>query len=114
MTAHKRGRTLAQKCSSGAAHPHCRDIMTTRAFQNRKGFTLIETIVTVGLIAVLAAFVVPTVVQKAGVADPVKVSNDITSIRTGMEGFQSDIKGGYPNQIRILTETPTTLNHFID
>jgi len=30
------------------------------------GFTLVETIVTIGLIAVIAAFVIPTVVQQAG------------------------------------------------
>ncbi len=79
----------------------------------RGGFTLIETIVTVGLLAVLAAFVIPTVVQKAGVGDPVKVASDLASIRTGLEGFQNDIKG-YPNQLRELTDVPTTLSHFID
>jgi prepilin-type N-terminal cleavage/methylation domain-containing protein len=82
--------------------------------RKRNAFTLIETIVTVGLLAVLAAFVVPTVVQKAGVGDPVKVASDLTAIRTALEGFQSDIKAGYPNQIRELTEVPTTANHFVD
>src|SRR5258708_38239154 len=81
--------------------------------QKRGGFTLIETIVTVGLLAVLAAFVIPTVVQKAGVGDPVKVASDLASVRTGLEGFQNDIKG-YPNQLRELTDVPTTLSHFID
>jgi prepilin-type N-terminal cleavage/methylation domain-containing protein len=89
--------------------------MTTRAsLRPRYGFTLIETIVTVGLLAVLAAFVIPTVVQKAGVGDPVKVASDLASIRTGLEGFQSDIKSGFPNQLRQLTDIPTPLNHFID
>jgi prepilin-type N-terminal cleavage/methylation domain-containing protein len=35
-----------------------------------KGFTLIETVVTVGLLAVLAAFVIPSVIRKADSADP--------------------------------------------
>jgi prepilin-type N-terminal cleavage/methylation domain-containing protein len=82
--------------------------------RNRGGFTLIETIVTVGLLAVLAAFVIPTVIQKAGVGDPVKVASDVTAIRTALEGFQSDLKSGYPNQLRILTDIPTPQNHFID
>jgi|SRR2546430_13603970 len=80
----------------------------------RDGFTLIETIVTVGLLAVLAAFVIPTVIQKAGAGDPVKVASDVTAIRTGLETFISDVKGGYPNQLRLLTDRPTPQNHFID
>ena len=82
--------------------------------RNRGGFTLIETIVTVGLLAVLAAFVIPTVIQKAGAGDPVKVASDVTAIRTALETFQSDVRGGYPNQLRLLTDLPTTQNHFID
>jgi prepilin-type N-terminal cleavage/methylation domain-containing protein len=82
--------------------------------RTRGGFTLIETIVTVGLLAVLAAFVIPTVIQKAGAADPVKVISDMTAIGTGLDTFVSDIRGGYPNQVRVLTNIPTPQNHFID
>lgn len=77
------------------------------------GFTLVETIVTVGLLAVLAAFVVPSVIQKAGAGDPVRVVSDVDAIRTSLETFRSDL-GGYPNQLRMLTDRPTTLNHLID
>lgn len=80
----------------------------------RSGFTLIETIVTVGLLAVLAAFVVPTVVQKAGVGDPVKVTNDLNSMRTGLENFANDTKAGYPLLISELTTKPTTSNKIVD
>jgi prepilin-type N-terminal cleavage/methylation domain-containing protein len=82
--------------------------------RRRGGFTLIETIVTVGLLAVLAAFVIPTVIQKAGAGDPVKVASDVTAIGTGLATFVSDVKGGYPNQIRLLTDLPTLQNHFVD
>jgi type II secretory pathway pseudopilin PulG len=81
--------------------------------RRRAAFTLVETIVTLGLLAVLAAFVVPTVVQKAGAGDPVKVVSDLSSIRTGLETFQTDV-GGVPNQIRMLLVQPTVANHFID
>jgi prepilin-type N-terminal cleavage/methylation domain-containing protein len=81
--------------------------------RSRSGFTLIETIVTLGLLAVLAAFVVPTVVQKAGAGDPVKVVSDLSAIRTGLETFQTDV-GGVPNQLRMLVVQPTVANHFID
>jgi prepilin-type N-terminal cleavage/methylation domain-containing protein len=80
----------------------------------RAGFTLIETIVTVGLIAVMAAFVIPSVIQKSQSADPVKVQNDLTAVRTGMEEFSTDTKSGFPNQIRMLTNPPVATNHLVD
>jgi prepilin-type N-terminal cleavage/methylation domain-containing protein len=88
--------------------------MTTGTSPRRGGFTLVETVVTVGLLAVLAAFVVPTVIQKASAGDPVKVASDLIAMRTGLETFLGDVKGGFPNQLRVLTDKPTTLNHFID
>jgi prepilin-type N-terminal cleavage/methylation domain-containing protein len=82
--------------------------------RRRSGFTLIETIVTVGIIAVLAAFVVPTVIQKAGVGDPVKVQNDLTTVRTGLETFATDSKAGFPQLLYSLTATPADTNRLID
>src|SRR4051812_36072688 len=91
------------------------DLMTLRfKMRRRSGFTLVETIVTVGLLAVLAAFVVPTVIQKASAGDPVKVASDLSAVRTGLETFLSDVKGGFPNQITMLADKPTTANHFVD
>lgn len=74
--------------------------------RRRSGFTLIETIVTVGILAVLAAFVVPTVIQKAGVGDPVKVQNDLNTVRSGLETFATDSKAGFPQLLHSLTATP--------
>ena len=89
-----------------------------KSAQNRKrrrsGFTLIETVVTVGLIAVLAAFVVPTVIQKAGAGDPVKVQNDLNTVGTAIESFVSDTKAGIPHLISSLTSRPTTSDSLID
>lgn len=70
----------------------------------RRGFTLVETIVTVGLLAVLASFVVPSVMRKADAADPVKVANDLNSISTGLQTFSSDMKGVLPGDIQNLTQ----------
>lgn len=83
--------------------------------RRRGGFTLIETIVTVGLIAVIAAFVIPTVVQKAGAGDPVKVQNDLNTVRTAIETFATDIKNGFPHQVSSLTARPTAgVDQFLD
>jgi prepilin-type N-terminal cleavage/methylation domain-containing protein len=46
------------------------------------GFTLLETIVTIGLIAVVAAFVIPSVVQRAGPVDAMHVSSATVGVRT--------------------------------
>jgi prepilin-type N-terminal cleavage/methylation domain-containing protein len=70
----------------------------------RRGFTLIETVVTVGLLAVLAAFVVPSVIRKADSADPVKVANDLNAISTAIQTFSSDLKGILPGDVQDLTQ----------
>ncbi len=101
---------LGQKSTISIGH----SMPSTPTTRRCAGFTLIETIVTVGLLAVLAAFVVPSVVQKASAADPVKIANDLTSIRTALESYTNDTHAGFPNQIWILTAKPSTLNHLID
>ena len=82
--------------------------------RRRRGFTLVETLVTVGLLAVLAAFVIPTVIQKGQAGDPVKVSNDLSSITTAISTFDNDTKAGYPQTLHILTTKPTTSDLIID
>lgn len=89
--------------------------MPSRSPNGRRGFTLVETVVTVGLIAVLAAFVVPSVLRKADSADPVKVANDLNSISTAVQTFASDVKGTLPGDLEDLTEpllTNATCNNF--
>jgi prepilin-type N-terminal cleavage/methylation domain-containing protein len=81
---------------------------------NRRGFTLIETVVTVGLIAVLAAFVIPTVVQKADAADPVKVQNDVAAIASAAGTFFTDAKGVYPAEVKALTAKINTASLRLD
>lgn len=77
--------------------------------RHRRGFTLVETVVTVGLLAVLAAFVVPSVIRKADSADPVKVASDLNSISTAVQTFTSDMKGIMPGDIQDLTQ-PVLVN----
>ena len=64
---------------------------------------------TVGLLAVLAAFVVPSVIRKADSADPVKVANDLNAISTAIQTFTSDMKGIMPGDIQDLTQ-PVLVN----
>lgn len=83
--------------------------MTRIKSQERPGFTLVETVVTVGLLAVLAAFVVPSVIRKADAADPVKVANDLSAISTALQTFTTDMKGLMPGDIQDLTQ-PVIVN----
>jgi prepilin-type N-terminal cleavage/methylation domain-containing protein len=47
------------------------------------GFSFIETIVTIGLIAAVAAFVIPTVVQRAGSVDTTRVPSMTAGVQAG-------------------------------
>jgi prepilin-type N-terminal cleavage/methylation domain-containing protein len=76
--------------------------------RRRRGFTLIETVVTVGLIAVMASFIVPTVMRHAGGADPVKLANDLNSVATAVQSFSSDLKGALPGDLEDLISVPLT------
>jgi prepilin-type N-terminal cleavage/methylation domain-containing protein len=60
--------------------------------RGRRGFTLIETVVTVGIVATLAAVVVPQVVKQFDLADPARVAEDLNNIRTGIEVFAANVK----------------------
>jgi prepilin-type N-terminal cleavage/methylation domain-containing protein len=84
-----------------------RDAVAVAAAKDRTrrgGFTLIETVVTVGILAVMAAFVIPSVMKKADAADPVKVANDLNSVSTAIQQFGTDVKGAMPGDIEDLTE----------
>lgn len=65
------------------------------------GFTLPEVLVTVAIVAVLAAIVVPTVTSQLGKGDESRVATSITSIRTGITAFVSDTRK-FPGRISDL------------
>ena len=69
----------------------------------KKGFTLIETVTTVGIIAVLAAVVVPTVAQQYNNADPTRFAQDMADLRTAIQTFNIDVKGKYPGDLEDLS-----------
>jgi prepilin-type N-terminal cleavage/methylation domain-containing protein len=73
----------------------------------RKGFTLPEVIVTISLIAALAAVVVPTIVSQVKKGDPSRVGNDMLAIRGAAEQFLSDVRR-YPASVGQVTNAITT------
>jgi prepilin-type N-terminal cleavage/methylation domain-containing protein len=60
--------------------------------RGRRGFTLIETVVTVGIVATLAAVVIPQVVRQFDNTDPARLAEDLNNIRTGIEAFTVNVK----------------------
>lgn len=69
---------------------------------SRRGFTLPEVLVTVTIIAVLAAVVVPAVVQNVKKGDTPAYLSDANAVKTAITAFASDVRQ-FPKQLDELT-----------
>ena len=58
----------------------------------RSGFTLPEVLVTVAIVAVLAAMVVPAVTQQISKGDAPSTLGSVTSLRTALASFVADVR----------------------
>ena len=81
---------------------------SNKAIRNRSGFTLIEVLVTLILLAVLAAAVFPVVTQQSAEADPVRAANDLGSIRSAVESFRLNVRPEFPGDLEDLAFAPAT------
>jgi prepilin-type N-terminal cleavage/methylation domain-containing protein len=75
--------------------------------KKQRGFTLPEVLVTIALIAALAAVVVPTIAGQLSKGDPNRVGSDYSAIRGGVEQFLSDVRK-YPRNLSQLTNAITS------
>jgi prepilin-type N-terminal cleavage/methylation domain-containing protein len=75
---------------------------TSKTRVRRDGFTLPEILVTITLIAMLAAVVVPTIASQIKKGDPARVGSDFIAIRGGVEQFLTDVRR-YPKTMAQLT-----------
>lgn len=78
-----------------------------KKLSRRSGFTLPEILVTVTVIAVLAAVIVPTVLQYATKGDAPSALTEIEAVKKGIVSFTSDLRH-YPRTLNQLVVTPTT------
>jgi prepilin-type N-terminal cleavage/methylation domain-containing protein len=78
----------------------------------RSGFTLPEVLVTVAIVAVLAAIVVPTVTSQIGKGDDTSIVTNVATLRTGITAFVSDVRKN-PARIQHLLVQPTSTDSTI-
>ncbi|MBA3466600.1 MAG: prepilin-type N-terminal cleavage/methylation domain-containing protein [Gemmatimonadaceae bacterium] len=76
----------------------------------RAGFTLIEVLVTVVIIGVLAAVIIPAITNQIGAADPARVANDLANVRTGIETFSLNVRPRFPGDLDDLANPITPLD----
>jgi len=75
----------------------------------KAGFTLIEVLVTIVIIGVLAAVVIPAVTSQASAGDSARVFSDLDNVRTGIENFDIAVKQ-FPGDVDDLVNSPGTSN----
>lgn len=73
----------------------------------KRGFTLIEAVTTVGIMAVMAAVVIPQVVRQFDSAEPTRVQTDLKSIQTAIEAFHVNLRSQFPGDLDDLTNPLT-------
>lgn len=79
--------------------------------RRRGGFTLPEVLVTVAIVAVLAAMVVPAVTQQISKGDAPAFLGSVNSLRTAITSFVADVRR-FPGKVDDLQVKPTPLTDF--
>ncbi len=68
----------------------------------RVGFTLAEVLVTIAIIAIMAAVLLPALNNQLTKGDTSRISSDLVNLQSGVQAFFSDIRQ-YPNTTAELT-----------
>lgn len=79
-----------------------------------RGFTLIEVVISLVLVAVLAGLVVPVVVQQLEKHHAVVTASDLVSIGRGVEQFHTNVWPTWPGDLEDLANPITTDDRRLD
>lgn len=82
-------------------------MILARSNVRRTGFTLVEVLVTLAIVAILAAVLLPSLTSQLSKGDTGRVAGDLTSIQSAAQAFVSDVRR-YPSQLGDLTTAITT------
>lgn len=74
---------------------------------DRRGFTLVELIVVLVVMAALAAVITPAVIGRLGQGEAGAMSQNLRSVATAVERFRTDV-GRYPDSLQHLVALPAT------
>jgi prepilin-type N-terminal cleavage/methylation domain-containing protein len=73
--------------------------------QRKRGFSLAEILVAIAIIAVVGAILIPSIGGQLRSGDESRISQDLTTLRTGAEQFLADVRR-YPNSVGQLVVKP--------
>lgn len=77
--------------------------------QTRGGFTLAEVLVTIAILATLAAVLLPALMGQISKGDATRTANDLVAVQTAISTFASDVKR-YPSSVGHLVTAVTNSN----
>lgn len=81
--------------------------------RSRNGFTLIEILVALILIALLLGAVVPAVLNQVSKGDTNRIIEDLDAVTAGMQTFRMDVKR-WPGDLEDLIFAPTAASSSVD
>src|SRR6266550_2689580 len=87
-----------------AIHPQNTMLRTAKT---RRGFTLAEVLVTLAIIAIMAAILLPALNSQISKGDAGKIASDLTNIQQAAQAFVSDVHR-YPADLTQLTTSVGT------